>query len=137
MGCAHGMDPAWCYICRVEKGGRHGRAAWGLDIHIEDERGWEEKDAPMTQEQTDYLRFLCEEFGLALEAGLTEGEADLLIQSFLDEPMTDSQRRTLDRLGAVYADRSQGVTYGWARGRIRSLYAARLTNPRATARPSA
>jgi hypothetical protein len=121
------MDPAWCYVCRVEQGGTIGHAAWGLDVPADpDTSTWEQHRAPMSEAQAHYLWFLCREFGIRFEDELTEGEAELLIKSFLAEPISESQRRTLDRLGGLYAKNSEGLTYGWAKEQIRRLFAARV-----------
>ena len=120
------MDRAWCYLCRVESGGADARAAWGLDLPdvTGDDRG--SAGDPMSGIRASYLRFLCGEFGYPFDDSLRDGEAGLLIESFLDEPTTPQQRRTLEWLSR---DREDGVeehlTYGEARDRIRRLVAAR------------
>ena len=50
---------------------------------------------PMTLAQASYLRFLCDEFEETFDASLTDGQSAIVVASFLDEPMTDAQARTL------------------------------------------
>src|SRR3972149_6215667 len=59
--CAHGMDPGWCYLCRIDTSGLEPRAAWGLDAVNDDALKAGSTD-PMTRSQGAYLRFLCDEF---------------------------------------------------------------------------
>jgi hypothetical protein len=125
--CDHGMDPTWCYLCRVEAGTADPSAAWGLRDHdgptLDD---WEDFTAPMTRVQRGYLRFLCEEFDVPFDDSLTEGEAAAVIVSFLEEPMTASQERTLASLSERAGTTAEGgLAYGEARQRIRQLVALR------------
>jgi hypothetical protein len=125
--CGHGMEPTWCYLCRIEASGVDPHVAWGL----EDEDGptvddYETYTGPMSAARVRYLRFLCEEFGVAFDDTLNEGEAAVVTISFLEEPMTDPQARTL----AWFADHGNGagdpsLTYGEARQKIRRLVALR------------
>jgi hypothetical protein len=46
-GCAHGMEPAWCFLCRIERSGADPRIAWGLDAR-DDEGDPEDRPGPMT-----------------------------------------------------------------------------------------
>jgi len=124
-GCAHGMEPAWCFLCRIERSGADPRIAWGLDARV-DEGDPEDRPGPMTLAQASYLRFLCDEFGETFDASLTDGQSAIVVASFLDEPMTDAQARTLFFLSqAVGMEAQTGLTYGQARSKIRSLVAIR------------
>ena len=125
--CGHGMEPAWCYLCRIESSGVEPRVAWGLEDDdapgVED---YEDFTDAMSAIRVRYLRFLCDEFGVPFDETLTEGEAAVVTISFLEEPMTQSQAETLHRLserggGAVAAS----LTYGEARQTIRRLVALR------------
>jgi len=122
--CPHGMDPTWCYRCRLEASEEDPRAIWGLETA--------EHDAdlasagPMTRDQAAELRFLCGEFGETFDASLTEGEAAIVVGTFLDEPMSDPQRRTLTWLSErASAEPPGSLTYGQARSAIRRLVALR------------
>ncbi len=91
------MEPAWCYLCRIEASGVDPHVAWGL----EDEDGpsvedYENFTEPMSAARIRYLRFLCDEFGVPFDDALNEGEAAVVTISFLEEPMTESQGRTLE-----------------------------------------
>jgi hypothetical protein len=123
-GCAHAMEPAWCYLCRIEASGADPATAWG--VLDEPDEPWERRTGPMTLHQLGYLRFLCDEFAEGSDPSLTEGEATVVIQSFLDEPMSEDQERTLrwliERVGAAF---DGGLTYGQARSAIRRLVASR------------
>jgi len=125
--CPHGMDPAWCFLCRIDASGADPRVAWGLDAFDgPDSEEWERRTDPMTEAQAGHLRFLCSEFGEAFDDSLTEGEASVVIDSFLEEPMCDAQARTLARLcerEGTPLDRDQ--TYAQARTSIRRLVALR------------
>ncbi len=44
--------------------------------------------------QASYLRSLCEGSEETFDPSLTDGESAIVVESFLDEPMTDSQART-------------------------------------------
>ena len=124
-GCAHGMEPAWCFLCRIERSGADPRIAWGLDAS-DDEGDPEDRPGPMTLAQASYLRFLCDEFGETFDASLTDGQSAIVVASFLDEPMTEAQARTLFFLSQVVGMEAQtGLTYGQARSKIRSLVAIR------------
>ena len=49
-----------------------------------------------------------------------------MVESFLDEPMTDSQARTLFFLSQIVGTEADtGLTYGQARTKIRSMVAIR------------
>ncbi|HTG47975.1 MAG TPA: DUF3072 domain-containing protein [Actinomycetota bacterium] len=124
-GCTHGMDAAWCYLCRIERGPADPRVAWGLGSSspAEDELP---ASAPMTLGQATYLRSLCEEFEEPFDPGLRAGEAAIVIESFLDEPMTDAQQRTLVWLSEQAGeDAPARLTYGQARSKIRELVVRR------------
>ena len=80
----------------------------------------------MTLAQASYLRFLCDEFGETFDASLTDGQSAIVVASFIDEPMTEAQARTLFFLSqAVGMEAQTGLTYGQARSKIRSLVAIR------------
>jgi hypothetical protein len=123
-GCAHGMEPAWCYLCRIEESGADPAAAWG--VMDEPDGPWERRTGPMSMQQLGYLRFLCDEFAEGFDQSLTTGEASVVIESFLDESMSQDQERTLrwlaERGGAPFEG---GLTYGQARSAIRRLVASR------------
>lgn len=121
--CPHGMDLAWCYVCRIESSGVDPRAAWGLD-EPGDDPGLVLRSGPMTTSQGAELRFLCEEFGFAFDEGLTEAETAVVIAGFRDDVPTESQRSTLAWLAEHTGEASDGgSTYGQARTRIRRLVA--------------
>jgi len=124
-GCVHGMEPAWCYVCRIERSGADPRTAWGFNAW-EDDRDPGDRSGPMSLTQAGYLRFLCEEFEETFDPSLTDGQSAIIVASFLDEPMTDSQARTLFFLSQVVGtEPDTGLTYGQARTKIRSLIAIR------------
>jgi len=80
----------------------------------------------MSLSQASYLRFLCEEFEETSDPSLTDGESAIVVESFLDEPMTDSQARTLFFLSQIVGTEADtGLTYGQARTKIRSMVAIR------------
>jgi hypothetical protein len=125
--CGHGMEPTWCYICRIEASGVDPQVAWGLEDGdgpgVDD---YETYTEPMSASRVRYLRFLCEEFGVTFDDTRNEGEAAVVTISFLEEPMTRSQARTL----GWFADHGSGtsdasLTYGEARQKIRRLVALR------------
>lgn len=122
--CNHGMDRSWCYPCRIENGGVSARAGWGLDTaeHSPDAR----HGGPMASDQAEELRFLCAEFGADFDPTLTEGEAAIVIHSFLDEPLSEAQERSLGWLSErVGSELEPGLTYGKARSAIRRFIALR------------
>jgi hypothetical protein len=123
-GCSHGMEPAWCYLCRIEASGADPAAAWGVMDGADGP--WEGQTGPMTLRQLGYLRFLCDEFAEGFDPSLTEGEASVVIESFLNEAMSDGQGQTLrwlsERAGATF---ESGLTYAQARSAIRRLVAVR------------
>ncbi|MEA2579199.1 MAG: hypothetical protein QOE83_91 [Actinomycetota bacterium] len=121
--CQHGLETTWCYLCRVDRSASP-RAAWGLDD--EPPEDWVFSKEPMGEAQADYLRFLCEEFGYSFEPDLAAGEADILIESFLEEPMTEQQRATLVALTTdVGESLPEGLSYAGARRQIRTLVTRR------------
>ncbi len=121
------MEPAWCYLCRIEASGVDPHVAWGL----EDEDGpsvedYENFTEPMSAARIRYLRFLCDEFGVPFDDALNEGEAAVVTISFLEEPMTESQGRTLEWFAGNGNGASDStLTYGQARQKIRRLVALR------------
>ena len=125
--CAHGMDPTWCYLCRIEASGVDAYVAWGLDDEdtpgVED---YEDFTEPMSATRVRYLRFLCDELAIPFDDTLNEGEAAVVTISLLEEPMTESQARTLDRFtGGGTSTTGTTLTYGEARQKIRRLVALR------------
>jgi hypothetical protein len=126
MECGHGGDRSWCYLCRVESSGGAGSVAWGVDyVPLSEKPPWQLRRWAMPDGQAAYLQFLCREFGLRFVPKLSEGQADLLIENFLDEPMSDSQSKTIEWLGGQRPELKGGPTYGWARAEIRRLVAAK------------
>jgi len=119
--CVHGMDTTWCYLCRVEGVDVDPQILWGiaLDEYLKDLQG---EGGPMTPDVAGYLRFLCEEMALHFDPTFTQHEAALVIESFLTDPATRGQMRTLEHLGVVVAD---GLTYTDARLKIRRQIALR------------
>jgi hypothetical protein len=125
--CAHGMDAAWCYLCRIEASEVAPHVAWGLEDDdapgVEDYEGY---TGAMSAERSSYLRFLCDEFGVPFDDTLNEGEAAVVTISFLEEPMTEPQARTLAWFAGNAAGTSdQALSYGEARLKIRRLVALR------------
>ena len=117
------MDPAWCYLCRVDRAGVDPQVLWGiaLDEELADlaaERG------PMSPAISGYLRFLCEEFDLTLDPTFTQGEAARVIPSLLADPATDRQNQTIAGLSArARGPAATDLTYAAARTTIRRLVA--------------
>jgi hypothetical protein len=108
------MDADWCYLCRIERSGVDPRAAWGLEL-----QEWDGdpllRTGPMQPSQSSFLRFLCDEFAEGFDGTLTEGEAAVVVESFLDEPMSDAQARTLAWLAEhAGAPVDEALTYGQA-----------------------
>jgi hypothetical protein len=125
-GCSHALDPTWCYLCRIDAAGVEPHVAWGLEDWDQPRlEAWEDANGPMTDQQAAYLRFLCDEFGVAFDAGLNEGEVALVVDSFVAEPMTDAQGLTLERLAERVGTGSEveALSYGQARAEIRRLVA--------------
>ena len=123
-GCEHGMEREWCYLCHIDTSGVQPRAAWGLVL--DDDALLADGDEPMTRGQAAYLRFLCDEFQFEFDASLSAGDAALVIESFMGEPSSESQRRTLMWLGErARVPVEDGLTYGQARTKIRRLVALR------------
>jgi hypothetical protein len=119
------MEQVWCYLCRIESSGVDPRAAWGLDVW-DDEGDPEDRIGPMTPSRAGYLRFLCAEFGERFDPSLTDGESSIVLESFLAEPMSDSQARTLFFLSQLVGSEPEtGLAYGQARSKIRRLVAHR------------
>jgi hypothetical protein len=87
------MEQAWCFLCRIERSGADPRTAWGLNAW-EDERDPQDRRGPMSIGQASYLRSLCEGSEETFDPSLIDGEWAIVVDSFLDEPMTDSQART-------------------------------------------
>jgi hypothetical protein len=118
------MDPSWCYRCRLEASEEDARAVWGLDT-AEHEADLAATGA-MTPDQAGELRFLCGEFGETFDPSLTEGEAAIVVGTFLDEPMSEPQRATLAWLSEKAGAEAPGaLSYGQARSAIRRLVALR------------
>jgi hypothetical protein len=122
-GCSHGMDPAWCYLCRIDGFGLDPQILWGInDDELADEA---HDDGPMVAEVEGYLRFLCEELDLRFDPTFKQGEAARVIPSLLTDPATDGQQRTLAFLGQTAVDTARVTSYGEARSKIRRLVALR------------
>lgn len=120
------MDPAWCYLCRVEGSGLDARTAWGLDLTGDEGSAWGSRAGRMTPMQAEYLQFLCGEFGEAFDSTLSENEAAVVIDDVSREPMSESQARTLAWLCERAGEETPAeLTYGEARGQIRRLVAVR------------
>ena len=115
------MESEWCYLCGVDDFGVDPQILWGiaLDDHLSDLRS---DPGPMTPDVGGYLRFLCKEMGLQFDPTFTQGQAAIVIDSFLLDPATANQRETLAHLGAGEAD---DLAYGAARTKIRRLVALR------------
>ena len=47
-GGGHGMEPAWCFLCRIERSGADPRIAWGLEAR-DDGGDPEDRPGPMTE----------------------------------------------------------------------------------------
>jgi hypothetical protein len=124
-GCTHGMDAAWCYLCRVDASGIEAQVLWGiaLDDDLVEESG---DDGPMAPALAAYLRFLCEDLGLRFDPTFTQGQAARVILSLLTDPASKSQERTLAWL-SEHAGALLGPVgaYGEARTKIRRLVALR------------
>ena len=121
------MEAAWCYLCRIEACGVAPHVAWGLED--DDAPGVDEYEnftAPMSAERARYLRFLCDEFDVPFDGSLNEGEAAVVTISFLEEPMSEPQARTLEWFAEHGIGTAGGsLTYGEARQKIRRLVALR------------
>jgi hypothetical protein len=120
--CAHGMDAAWCYLCRVDDEGTDPHVLWGLAFD-DDLEILETAAGPMSPEMAGYLRFLCDELHMRYDDTFTHGEAALVIQGLLTDPATDSQRRTITALGGDGT--TDTMTYGQARTTVRRMIALR------------
>jgi hypothetical protein len=118
------MEPVWCYPCRIDASEVSARAGWGLDT-AEFEPDVRHA-GPMAPEQAEELRFLCGEFQAEFDGSLTQGEAAIVVESFLNEPLSFEQECTLtwlsERVGATH---EVGLSYGQARSTIRRLIALR------------
>jgi hypothetical protein len=115
------MESAWCYLCRVDDFGIDPQILWGiaLDEDLPDLRSIK---GPMAPDVAGYLRFLCDEMSLQFDPTFTQGQAAIVIESFLLDPATANQHETLAHLGAGEAD---DLGYGAARTKIRRLVALR------------
>jgi hypothetical protein len=121
----HAMDETWCYLCRIDGSGLPSTAAWGLDVQ-DDTEGTPLRTGPMTRAQRQYLRFLCHEFSCEFDPYLTQDEAGLVIESFLADPMSSDQSKTLVELSQrAGVPMDADLTYGAARTKIRRLVAMR------------
>jgi hypothetical protein len=119
--CTHGMDAAWCYLCRVDDYGVDPRVLWGLALD-EDLEALQERPGPMTEDLAGYLRFFCAEFGFGYDDTFNQQEAATVIDGFLGDAATASQRQTIEALGGGALD---ALTYGEARTKIRRMVALR------------
>lgn len=120
--CSHGMDAAWCYLCRVDNEGTDPHVLWGLALD-DDLELLETSTDPMTPEMAGYLRFLCDELNMRYDETFTHGEAAMVIQGLLTDPASDRQRRTLIALGGDGT--VDTLSYGSARTAIRRMIALR------------
>jgi len=120
-GCTHGMEPAWCYPCRVDAAEVDPQILWGIGLD-EDLAALQTQHGPMTPDVAGYLRFLCEELNLHFDPTFRQHEAALVIESFLADPATAGQVQTLDALGVSEAS---GLSYAEARTKIRRQIALR------------
>jgi hypothetical protein len=120
--CAHGMDAAWCYLCRVDNEGTDPHVLWGLAFD-DDLELLETSPDPMSPEMAGYLRFLCDELAMRYDETFTHGEAAMVIQGLLTDPASDGQRRTLIALGGDGT--VEPLSYGEARTKIRRAIALR------------
>lgn len=120
-GCTHGMEPTWCYPCRIDAAEGDPQILWGIGLD-EDLAALQAMPGPMTPDVVAYMRFLCEEMTLHFDPTFSQHEAALVIESFLKDPATASQTQTLEALGAPETD---GLTYGDARTKIRRQIALR------------
>jgi len=125
--CGHGLEQAWCYLCRIEDSGVEPHVAWGLeDADAPGVDDYENYTEPMSPIRMRYLSFLCQEFGVPFDETLNEGEASVVTISFLEEPLTESQARTLGWFaGNRGGTADTGLTYAEARQKIRRLVALR------------
>lgn len=117
----HGMEPAWCYLCRVDTYGVDPQILWGIALD-DDLPDLPTTTGPMTPDIAGYMRFLCDEMDLRFDPTFTQREAVLVIGSFLRDPATPSQLQTLEHLRVSDAG---DLTYGVARTKIRRLVALR------------
>ncbi len=120
-GCVHGMDPTWCYLCRVDGVGTDPQILWGIALD-DDLTDLQADRGPMSADVADYLRFLSREMGLGFDPTFTQRQATLVIESFLLDPATPDQLQTLTHLGIGDTD---GLSYAAARTRIRRTIALR------------
>jgi hypothetical protein len=120
-GCAHGMEPTWCYLCRIDGADVDAQILWGIALD-DDLADLEADRGPMTPDVAAYLRFLCGELDLGFDPAFTQREAALVIGSFLRDPATASQTQTLEALGALDTD---DLAYAEARSKIRRTIALR------------
>ena len=120
--CAHGMDAAWCYLCRVDDQGTDPHVLWGLAFD-DDLELLETSPDPMSPEMAGYLRFLCDELHMRYDDTFTLGEAAMVIQGLLTDPATDGQRRTITALGGDGTP--DALSYGHARTTVRRMIALR------------
>lgn len=124
-GCVHGMDAAWCYLCRIDGFGVDPQVLWGvaLDEDLVDEA---REPGPMPPALAAYLRFLCEELHMRFDPTFTHGEAARVIPSLLGDPATEGQEQTLGWLSqAAGAPTGEIGSYAEARTKIRRLVALR------------
>lgn len=120
--CSHGMDAAWCYLCRVDGYGVDPQVLWGLALD-DDLYELAQRAGPMDDDLAGYLRFFCEEFRFGYDETFTQQEAATVIDGFLADAPTASQRQTIAALdgGATVDD----MTYAEARTKIRRMVALR------------
>lgn len=120
--CTHGMDAAWCYLCRIDAYDVDPQVLWGLALD-DDLELLEDTPGPMDEDLAGYLRFFCDEFNFGYDPTFTQQEAAVVIGGFLVDTATDSQRRTIAALAG--AEETGGLTYAEARIKIRRMVALR------------
>ena len=121
--CSHGLEAAWCYLCRIDQFGVDPQILWGIALD-DDLAALAGADGPMTPDVAGYFRFLCDEFEFGYDSTFTQHEAAVVIESFLGDGATTSQLRTIGALSGEAAA-TPSLTYGEARTRVRRAIALR------------
>ena len=104
-------------------GGTDAHVLWGLAFD-DDLELLETSTAPMSDEMSGYLRFICDELHMRFDDSFTQGESAMVLQGLLTDPATTSQRQTIAAL-AGEATTDETLTYGEARTKIRRMVALR------------
>lgn len=118
------MESAWCYLCHVDGYGVDPQIPWGLALD-DDLDDLQRSAAPMDEALSAYLRFFCDEFGFGYDETFTTQEAAVVIDGFLADGPTETQRRTIAALADQGAADDPDLTYGTARTMIRRMVALR------------